>query len=352
MRLELLKRLCETPGIAGYEGRVRELVVPELREVCDEVTVDALGNVIALKRGTGAEPRRRVMLAAHMDEIGFMVSHVDDSGFLRLQPLGGFDPRALFQQRVLVHTRSGAEFRGILAPAAKPAHLLEAQDREKAPKMAELFVDVGLSGDAAKAAIDLGDMVTLERTVEEIGDCLVGKAFDDRISLFVMLEALRELQTAACDIYAVATVQEEVGLRGAATAAYTVQPDLSIALDITLAVDLPGSAKQDQVTRLGEGVALKLMDSSHISNPKLVRAFRDLAERESIPYQLEILPHGGTDASPMQLARGGSAAMTLSTPTRYVHTVNEMAHRDDVQGAIRLLARFLEIAHEVDYALQ
>lgn len=351
MRLELLKRLCETPGIAGYEGRVRELVLPELRELCDEVSVDALGNVIALKRGAGAEPRRRVMLAAHMDEVGFMVSHVDDIGFLRLQPVGGFDPRALFQQRVMVHARSGDDLRGILAPAVKPAHLLEPRDWEKAPKLAELFVDVGLSGEAAKAAIDVGDTVTLDRTVEEIGDCLVGKAFDDRISLFVMLEALRELRSAACDIYAIATVQEEVGLRGAATAAYTVQPDLSIALDITLAIDLPGSAKQDQVTRLGKGVALKLMDSSHISNPRLVRAFRDLAERESIPYQLEILPHGGTDAAPMQLARGGSAAMTLSTPTRYVHTVNEMAHRRDVEGAIRLLARFLEIAHEVDYAL-
>lgn len=350
MRLEVLKRLCETPGIAGYEGRVRAEVLPELRALCDDVSVDALGNVIALKRGTGPEPRRRVMLAAHMDEIGFMVKHIDAHGFLRLQPVGGFDPRALFQQRVLVQTAAGPDLRGVLAPAAKPAHLLESADRDKATKLDELFVDVGLTGDAAKAAVEIGDMVTLDRTVEEVGDCVVGKAFDDRISLFIMLEALRDLQPVACDVYAVATVQEEVGLRGATTASYAIQPELAIALDITLAVDLPGAAPEDHVTHLGQGVAVKLMDSSHISNPKLVRAFRDLAEKRGIPYQLEILPRGGTDASPMQLARSGSAAITLSTPVRYVHTVNEMAHRRDVEAAITLLARFLEIAHEVDYA--
>lgn len=351
VRWELLKRLCETPGIAGYEGRVRDVVLPELRELADEVTVDALGNVMAFKRGAGDEPRRRVMLAAHMDEIGFMVSHIDAEGFLRLQPVGGFDPRALFQQRVLVHARSGADLRGVLAPAAKPAHLLDAADRDKATKLSELFVDVGLNGDAARAAIDIGDMVTLDRTVEEIGDCMIGKAFDDRLSLFIMLEALRTMAGARCDLFAVATVQEEVGLRGAETAAYAIQPDLSIALDVTLAVDLPGSEPRDHITTLGGGVALKLMDSSHISNPKLVRAFRDLAEHEAIPYQLEILPRGGTDAASMQRARGGSAAITLSTPTRYVHTVNEMAHKRDIEGAIALLARFLEVAHDVEYAL-
>ena len=353
MRLDLLKRLCETPGIAGVEDRVREIVMPELRQSCDEVSTDALGNVIAIKRGAGevSGPRRKVMLAAHMDEIGFMVSHVAADGFLRLQPLGGFDPRALFQQRVQVHTRSGESYRGVLAPAAKPAHLLEGADREKAPKLAEFYVDLALPGERVKEAVAVGDMVTLDRTTEEIGDCLIGKAFDDRLSVFIMIEALRALRGTGCDIYAVATVQEEVGLRGAATSAYAIEPDISIALDVTLAVDLPGSAEQDQVTRLGQGTALKLMDSSSISNPKLVRAFREIAEREGIAYQLEILPRGGTDAGAMQRARGGSAAITLSTPTRYVHTVNEMAHKDDIEAGIALLARVLERAHEIVYAL-
>jgi endoglucanase len=350
MRLDLLKRLCETPGIPGDEGRIREIVLPELRETCDEVSTDALGNVIGLKRGAGGEPRRKVMLAAHMDEIGFMVSHVGDDGFLRLQPLGGFDPRALFQQRVQIHARDGRSLRGVLAPAAKPAHLLDPADREKAPKLPEFYVDLALPDERVKAAVAVGDMVTLDRTTEEVGDCVIGKAFDDRLSVFIMLEALRALRSTACDIYAVATVQEEVGLRGAQTSAYAIAPDISIALDVTLAVDLPGAPEQDRVTRLGAGTAIKLLDSSSISNPGLVRAFRETAEREGLKYQLEILPRGGTDAGAMQRARGGSAAITLSTPTRYVHTVNEMAHKEDIQAGITLLARVLERAHEIDYA--
>lgn len=353
MRLDLLKRLTEAPGIPGYEDRIRAIVIPELRAVCDELTVDALGNVIAIKRGQAeaGQDRRKVMLAAHMDEIGFMVSHISDQGFLRLQPLGGFDPRALFQQRVLVHPQEGDSLRGVLAPAAKPAHLLDEADRGKAPKLAELYVDLALPGERVKDLVQLGDMVTLDRTTEEIGECVVGKAFDDRLSVFIMIEALRALRSSACDIYAVATTQEEVGLRGAITSAYAIAPDLSIALDVTLAVDLPGAAEQDRVTCLGDGTAIKLMDSSTISNPKLVRFFRQTAEREGIPYQLEILPRGGTDAGAMQRARAGSAAITLSTPTRYVHTVNEMANSGDIQAGIDLLARVLEQANQIDYRL-
>ncbi len=351
MRLELLKQLCEVAGIPGYEDRIRAIVIPELAATCDEVAVDALGNVIGIKRGSGPEPRRKVMIAAHMDEIGFMVKHISEEGFLRLQPLGGFDPRALFQQRVIVHARDGQAYRGVLAPAAKPAHLLTEAERGKSPQLADFFVDLALSAERVKAAIELGDMVTLDRTTEEIGDCLVGKAMDDRLSIFIMLEALRALRSTACDIYAVATTQEEVGLRGAMTSAYAIDPDISIALDVTLAMDLPGGSAEDRITTLGGGTAIKLMDSSTVSHPKLVRAFRDIAAREQIPHQLEILPRGGTDAGAMQRARGGSAAITISTPTRYVHTVNEMVHRADVQAGIDLLARVLESAHELDTKL-
>jgi tetrahedral aminopeptidase len=351
MRLDLLKRLTEAAGIPGYEDRIRAIVVPELEATCDEVSVDALGNVVGLKRGGGDGPRRKVMLAAHMDEIGFMVKHVSDEGFLRLQSLGGFDPRALFQQRVTVHARDGQGYKGVLAPAAKPAHLLTEAERGKAPALAELYVDLALPGERVRAAVEVGDMVTLDRTTEEIGDCVVGKAMDDRLSVFIMIEALRALRSTACDIYAVATTQEEVGLRGAITSAYAIDPDISIALDVTLAMDLPGGEAHDRVTTLGKGTAIKLMDSSSISHPKLVRAFRETAEREGIPYQLEILPRGGTDAGAMQRARAGSAAITLSTPTRYVHTVNEMVHKADVQAGIDLLARVLERAHDLDTAL-
>ncbi len=351
MRLELLKQLTEAAGIPGYEDRLRAIVIPELEAVCDEVSVDALGNVIGVKRGTGREPRRKVMLAGHIDEIGFMVKYISDDGFLRLQALGGFDPRTLFQQRVLVHASDGKSYRGVLAPAAKPAHLLSEAERGKSPQLGELYVDLALPGETVKAALGIGDMVTLDRTTEEIGDCVIGKAMDDRLSVFVMIEAMRALRETTCDIYVVATTQEEVGLRGATTAAYAIAPDISIALDVTLAMDLPGGAPEDRITRLGAGTAIKLMDSASISHPKLVRFFRDVADAEKIPYQLEILPRGGTDAGAMQRVRGGSAAITLSTPTRYVHTVNEMVHRTDVQAGIDLLARVLERAHEIDTAL-
>ncbi len=351
MRLKLLKELTEAAGIPGYEDQLRALVLPEIKAVCDEVSIDALGNVIGVKHGTGAEPRRKVMLAAHIDEIGFMVKHISDDGFLRLQPLGGFDPRSLFQQRVMVQASDGNAYRGVLAPAAKPAHLLTEAERGKAPQLSELYVDLALPGDKVKKAVQLGDMVTLDRTTEEIGDCVIGKAMDDRVSVFVMIEAMRALKKSACDIYVVATTQEEVGLRGATTAAYAVAPDISIALDVTLAMDLPGAAGEDRITALGQGTAIKLMDSSAISHPKLVRFFRDVAEREKIPYQLEILPRGGTDAGAMQRVRSGSPAITLSTPTRYVHTVNEMVHKTDLQAGIDLLARVLEQADKIDTAL-
>lgn len=346
LNIELLKKIAETPGIAGREDRVRALILEELRTLTDEVCVDHLGNIIAVKRG---KSERRVMLAAHMDEIGFIVKYIDSRGFIRIQPVGGFDPRVLFAQRVLVHGYAGQILRGVLMPASKPIHLLG--DEKPTAKLDDLFIDLGLSNEQVRANVEVGDMITMDRTLEVVGDMVVSKSLDDRASLFVMLEALRALQNHEVTIFAVATVQEEVGLRGAATAAYQVQPDVSVALDITLAGDIPGGAEQDAVTRLGEGTAIKIFDSSHIANHKLVRHFRDVAKRHNIPYQLEVLPRGGTDAGAMQRAREGSPTITLSTPTRYVHTVNEMIHQADLEASINLLARYLEDAHNGDYVL-
>lgn len=343
---ELLKRICETPGVPGREEQVRDLMMQEMRSLVDTMTVDTLGNVIGLKRGNGS---RKVMIAAHMDEIGFMVKHIDPKGFIRLQPLGGFDPRVLFAQRVIVHGHSGEKLRGVLTTSAKPAHLLTQDEASKPPRIEQLFVDVGLPAERVNELVQIGDMVTMDRTCEPAGDTVISKSLDDRLNLFIMLEAIRNVGQHEVDIYAVATVQEEVGLRGAQTAAYDIQPDIGIALDVTLAVDYPGSEEAESVTRMGQGTAIKIMDSSHISNPKLVDAFRDIAKREGIPYQMEILPRGGTDAGAMQRTRGGVASITLSTPTRYIHTVNEMANVGDIEAGITLLTRFLEEAHKVDY---
>ncbi|MDQ2800845.1 MAG: M42 family metallopeptidase [Armatimonadota bacterium] len=346
LHFDLLKRLCETPGVSSREDLVRDLVIEELRPLTDEISVDVMGNVIAVKKGTGGP---RVMLAAHLDEIGFLVKFIDDKGFLRVQPVGGWDPRTMVAQRVHVHGFAGQTLLGTLMPAAKPIHLLSAEELNKPPKIEEFFVDLGLSGEQVKAQVEIGDMVTMARTTERVGDMVVSKALDDRLSVFVMIEALRALGGNSAEIIAVATTQEEVGVRGVGPAAYALRPDIGIALDVTLANDFPGPTDYEQVTQLGKGVALKIMDSFSLSHPKLVRHFRTLAETHGIAHQMEILPRGGTDAGGIQRSRGGVPSFTLSIPTRYVHSVNEMAHTADIEAAITLLTRYLEDAHTGDY---
>jgi putative aminopeptidase FrvX len=346
VNFDLLKRLCEAPGVAGYEDAVRAIVLGEMRSLVDEMSVDALGNVIGVKRGSGGP---RVMLAAHMDEIGFLVKHIDENGFLRLQPVGGFDARVLEAQRVIVHGTDGNQYRGALQPAAKPIHLLDPSEIKQV-KVEDLFVDIGFGVDRVREVVELGSMVTMDRTTEVVGDCVMSKSLDDRVCVYIMIEALRQVSGTKAEIVAVATTQEEVGLRGARTAAFRVDPDISVALDGTIAADYPGSPKDMVVTKLGEGPAIKVFDSSHISNRKLVRHFRDVAEENSIAYQLELLPRGGTDAGAMQQIREGTPAVTLSIPMRYVHSVNEMVHQGDLENCVTLLAKYLEAAGSRDYA--
>ncbi len=354
MNFDLLKKLCETPGVPSREERMRELVITELKPLVDRIDVDAMGNVIGIKKGKKPKGKKsgkapRVMLAAHMDEIGFLVKHIDERGFIRLQPVGGWDPRVMVAQRVFVHGFAGRSLLGALMPAAKPIHMLNPEDLNKPPKIEEMYVDLGMPGDRVKTLVEVGDMVTMARTTERVGETIVSKTLDNRVSVFAMIEALRDVGDHVCDIYAVATTQEEVGLRGATTAAFALEPDVGIALDITLANDFPGPSEQDQITRLGQGTAIKVMDSSLICHPKLVRHFRDVAEKHKIKHQLEVLPRGGTDAGGIQRSRGGVPSFTLSIPTRYVHTVNEMAAVADIEATIELLARYLEDAHNGAY---
>ncbi len=345
----LLKKLCETPGVPSREEAIRKVVAAELKPLCDEMHTDAMGSLIAFKKGASDGPR--VMIAAHMDEIGFFVRHIDKSGFVRLQTVGGWDPRNMVAQRVLIHCANGTVVRGALMAGTKPPHLQTPDDANKPPRIDAMYVDTGMTGERAKQLIEPGDMVTMDRTCEELGDTVCSKTLDNRLSVFVMIEAMRKLKgtNVKANVLAVATTQEEVGLRGATTAAYELQPDIGIALDVTLAMDIPGSAEPDQITTLGGGAAIKIVDSSLICHPKLVRHFRDLADANNIKYQLELLPRGGTDAGGIQRSRGGVPSFTLSIPTRYVHTVNEMAHRDDILAAIDLLAIFLKDAHSRRY---
>jgi endoglucanase len=349
MTVELLKELCQTPGIPGREERLRAIVRRELTGLVDEMRVDALGNLIAVKRNPDAP---KLMIAAHMDEIGFVVSHIDkEKGWLRLVPLGGHDPRNMISQRVLVSTANG-DLPGILFPGLKPPHIATEEDRKKQPTVADFFVDLGLPGSVVREKVNIGDPVTMLREFALIGDCYSSKTLDDRLGLYLMIEALRRAPQSGFEVYAVATVQEEIGLRGALTSGFGIHPDVGIALDTTLAVDIPGMPEHEQVTKLGAGVAIKILDSSAISHPKLTAYLRSLADARGIKWQHEILPRGGTDAGSMQKVHAGVAVGTISIPSRYVHTSVEMVHKDDVEAGIALLAAFVVEGHAADLALE
>jgi tetrahedral aminopeptidase len=342
--MELLRELCEETGIPGREERLRAIVRRELEPLADEVRTDVLGNVTAVRRGTTG---KKLALAAHLDEIGFLVSHVDDDGFLRLVPIGGHDPRNMVAQRVRVLGRE--ELPGLLYPGQKPPHLLEAEERNKAPKIGEFFVDVGLPAAEVRELVPVGAAAVIQREFAEIGRCVSCKAMDNRVSVYVMIEALRRTRKAGFELYAVATVQEEVGVRGALTSGYGIDPDVGLALDVTIAADIPGVPEHERVTRLGHGTAIKVMDSYSISNLKLVETLRALAAAREIPHQMEILPRGGTDAGGFQRARGGVPVGTISIPTRYVHTSIEMCSKSDIEATIALTAAFIEEGHHHDY---
>jgi putative aminopeptidase FrvX len=338
---ELLKRLVSTPGVSGREERIRDIIHKEMAELVDEVSVDRLGNVVGTRRG--GEPS--VMLCAHMDSIGFLVSLIDDKGYLRISPVGGFDARTLVAQRVLVAGRN--DYIGLLSPSTKPIHLLSKEERNQVPKLEEFFVDLMLPAEEVKQNVAIGDPVSLLREPVVTDRAVTAPYLDDRLGVYVLIETLRRTADAKAELHAVVSVQEEVGLRGAATSAFGLQPDIGIALDITVATDLPG-ADREPTARLGEGVAIGVMNASSISDPRLVQCFRDLATRNGIEHQVEVTHRGGTDAGAIQLSRAGVPVVTISTPVRYVHTANEMAFASDINATVDLMARFLGAVGDLD----
>ncbi len=346
MNLELLSELCRTPGPPGREDRIRTVVVRALKPLADRIDVDRMGNVVATRRPSSkkksAKPRR-VMLTAHMDEISLMVTHIDDRGFLRFTTLGGFDPKTLSAQRVIVHGKQ--DLMGVIG--SKPIHIMTDEERTRMPKIESFFIDVGLPKAKVEKVVSIGDLATRERDFVTVGESVCTKALDDRVGVFVMIEALRKLRTHDVEVLAVATTQEEVGIRGAEVAAERLRPDLGIALDVTLANDVPGTDGADFVTNLGGGTAIKVMDSSVICDARVVDSLRSIAARKKIPHQMEVLAKGGTDTAAIQRAGGGVPSGCISIPTRYIHSVIEMAHRKDIQASIDLLAAFLGEAHRV-----
>jgi len=343
MNLSLFEEICQTPGAPGFEDRIRAVVVRELKPLVDELRVDALGNVIAHRKG---KPKaKKLMLAAHMDEISFVVRHVDETGFIRFTTLGGFDPKTLTAQRVLVHTRSG-DVLGVMG--TKPVHLMTEEERRAGPRIENYFIDVGLPAKEVTKKVRVGDPVTRERSFVKIGNTVNSKSLDNRVGVFVMIEAVRKARRQDIDLYAVATVQEEVGLRGATTASNDIRPDIGIALDVTLANDVPDARPFEKVSELGKGAAIKILDSSVIANRRLVDYLVKTAETKKIPYQLEVLSAGGTDTAAMQRAGSGAIAGCVSIPCRYVHSVIEMCHTKDVQASVDLVAAAIAGVHRAD----
>ena len=340
--MELLGKLSELPGAPGREERVREFIESRVGEVCDEIRTDVMGNLICRKKPSGgAEDAERVMVACHMDEIAFYVRGIDEDGFVRVHNLGGFDTRNLFARRVRIETREGEEIIGNLNPGGKPIHLASEEEKKKIPEMSDFFVDTGLEREVLEEKVRPGDPVTLVQDFVEMGQLVSGKCLDNRVACWVGIRLLETLKRSNYDVHVVFTVQEEVGLRGATTAGYEVDPDIGIAVDTTLAVDIPGVTEEQQVTKLGEGTAIKVLDSYSVSHKDLVDQFIELAETKEIAHQYEVLPMGGTDAGALQRARSGSKAITLSVPTRYIHTVTETVHKGDLKATVELLRAFL-----------
>lgn len=340
MNVDLLRRLCETPGVPGHEERVRALIEAEIEGLFDEVTTDPMGSLLC-KRRADREDAPRVMLLCHMDEIGFLVSHITDKGFVYLNPVGGFDPRNLFSRRVLVCTEAG-DLKGVMNPGGKPVHISSPEDRKKVPEVSDFFVDLGL-GAAAKDKVKVGDYVVMDEPFLEMGDKVVSKALDNRIACWLGIEAIRGLKDAGrgAEIHVAFTSQEEVGLRGARTAAYRIRPDIGLGIDVTLACDTPGVPEQDQTTRQGEGFGLHVRDGSFIADKALVAEFDALARERKIPFQRTMLRSGGQDGAAAQQAAAGARAIGITVGTRYIHTVTEMVHKTDLEAARDILVAYL-----------
>jgi len=322
---ELIKQLVETYGPSGAEDQIRDIIRAEVEPLVDEVRVDALGSLIAHKQGDG----QRVLLDAHMDEIGVMLTYIDEKGFARFTPIGGVSPLTCIGSRVAFEDG----LIGVIGLEQKR------DDPNKVPKLEQLYIDVGATG-RDDCQVQVGDPAVFVRPFTTRGTRLVSKAMDDRIGCAVLIEMLRRLEETPHDLYVVFAVQEEVGLRGARTSAYGIEPDIGIAVDVTGTGDTPES--RPMAVKLGEGPAVKVRDSGMIAHPKVRRLLVERAEEAGIPYQLEVLERGTTDAAVVQLTRSGVPAGCLSIPCRYVHSPSEMVDESDVEYSVQLLLEVLQ----------
>ncbi len=338
----LLEKLSNAHGISGREGNVQKIVMDEIRPYVDDVRVDALGNVIATKKGE----KPSIMIAAHADEIGLMVKQVDEKGFLRFIHIGGWYDPTLLNQRVIVHTRSGPIF-GVVG--SKPPHVMKEDERKKLIEAKDMFIDIGCQSqkEAEDLGIAPGTPISIDRTFTSLqGDRVTGKAFDNRAGIVAMIEAVKRTKSKST-IYAVATVQEEVGLKGAKVCTYCLNPDLAIATDVTIPGDHPGIDKKDAPIEMGKGPVIVIADASGrglLATPSIVDWLVDTAKEFNIQVQLEASDGGTTDATAIYLTKEGIPTGVLSVATRYIHSPVEVLSLSDIDKSAELMARALETA--------
>ncbi|MCA9061605.1 MAG: hypothetical protein KDA96_01020 [Planctomycetaceae bacterium] len=346
--MKLLQTLTQTPSVPGREDRIRDVIRDYVtrKKLFDSVTTDPMGSLICHRKprpADGKAPKKpaRIMLAAHMDQIGFLVRHMDDNGYVRVNPVGGFDTRNLFARRVRICTSDG-DLAGVMNPGGKPVHIASEADRKKVPEVGEFFIDLGMTAEQVRQQVRIGDMVVLDGPFDEIGHSVVSQCLDNRVGCWAQIRSLEALKHHNCEIYGVWTVQEEVGLRGAQPAAFGVDPDIAVACDTTLCCKTPGVPDEDRVSVAGDGVCLHVMDSSMISDIGLVEEFEQIARARKIKCQRAILPRGGQDGAVIQRSRSGVRTISLACPIKYIHTVTEMAHKDDLDSYCKLLTAWLE----------
>ncbi len=333
---EFLRLLCEKPGVSGHEHEVSNLVIEAFKDFTDEITRDKLGNVIAVKKGENNLGNIKIMLAGHMDEIGLMVTDIDDKGFIKFTTIGGIDPRTLLAQEVTVHGKE--DLFGVIG--AKPPHLQDESEREKAVNIEDLTIDLGFSKEQLKELVEIGNVITIKRNLLELKENWVsGKALDDRAGVLTMYECAKELKYLRheADIYFVSTVQEEVGVRGAITSTYKINPDIGIAIDVGFGAtpEIPKEYTLD----MGKGPGITIGGNIH---PRLREKLVEIAKEYNIPHQFELDPGPtGTDARAMQITRCGIPTLLISLPLRYMHTSIETINIDDIKASARLLARFI-----------
>jgi endoglucanase len=336
---ELLKKVILAAGISGYEGEIAGIMKGELEKTCETVMIDAAGNVIG-KKGKG---KKKIMIAAHMDEIGLLVKHVTKEGFIHFIKIGGIDDRVLLSQRVVIKTKSG-DITGIIG--SKPPHLSKEEERKQPVKYEDMFIDIGAkSREEALARVSIGDQVILEPNAGVLnGSLCYGKAIDNRVGCYGLLKIMEKVQAEA-EVYAVATVQEEVGLKGARVSAFRLDPDFALALDTTIAGDTPGIKETESALKLGAGVAITIIEAGGrgvLVSEKVKNLIVGAANDNKIPYQIDVIEGGMTDGAVIHISREGIPTGVLSIPTRYIHSSTGVFSTDDVNAAVALAVKVIE----------